>query len=48
MAKMKLKMEAKDSKEQINPRIVAQKDDVIFIKNPDPKWRFNTVLSLMG
>ena len=48
MAKMKLKMEAKDSQEQINPRVVAQKDDVIFIKNPDPKWRFNTVLSLMG
>lgn len=36
MAKMNLKMDAQKKADQIAPRVVAQKDDVLFIKNPNP------------
>ena len=31
---------------ELEPRIVAQKEDVIYIKNPRQSWGFNRVLSI--
>lgn len=32
----------------ISPRIVSQKEDVIYIKNPGNDWKFNGVLNFAG
>ena len=46
MAKMNLKMSEKTKDDSISPRVAAIKDDVLFIKNPNPLWKFNDVLTL--
>ena len=30
---------------EIAPRVVQQKEDVVFIKNPDLAWRFHKILT---
>jgi len=34
----------KDVSSALKPRVVAQKEDVLFIKNPDIAWGFNKIL----
>ena len=34
----------KDAGSVLKPRVVAQKEDVLFIKNPDSAWSFNKIL----
>jgi len=34
----------KDVGSALKPRVVAQKEDVLFIKNPDIAWGFNKIL----
>ena len=34
--------------ELIEPRVVSQREDVIYIKNPPRDWAFNRVLTFSG
>ena len=39
---------ASDPEEGLAPRIVQQKEDVVYIKNPCLDWKFNKVLKFKG